>query len=445
MKYIKYVLAAVSAFAVNAYAFHSGGVAECEGCHTMHNSFENRPMEAEGVGRAIGPALGLQQFQAGPYLLKGSDQSSACLNCHNGKDTAPSSYHVSTDSSMLAPGVPPANMTPGGDFGWLKKTYSFIVRGSTVVNEGDRHGHNIIATDYGYEQDAVQTVAPGGLGYPASKLYCSSCHDPHGKYRRDSNNVVSTTGLPIFNSGSYGSSANPIPGVSAVGVYRFLGGIGYQPKSVVGSFAFMNPPPIAVVNSTYNRSEANGQTHVAYGQGMSEWCANCHPAMHMNNYVSGTPKLVHPAGNGAKFTSEIAVNYNSYVTSGIMTNTDPLKAYSSLAPFESGEDYSAINSLKAKAVNTDTVNMSASTNSNVMCLSCHRAHASGFASMTRWFMENEFMTIADANNNAIYDTTNTTRSYGYSEAEQQAAYYGRPASVFGPYARVYCNKCHAKD
>ncbi|MBS1150880.1 MAG: omcS-2, partial [Myxococcaceae bacterium] len=195
-------------------------------------------------------------------------------------------------------------------------------------------------------------MAPGGTGYPANKLACSSCHDPHGKYRRDSTNTVSTTGLPIFNSGSYASSKEPIAGIAAVGVYRLLGGIGYQPKSITGPFAFMNSPPIAVVNSTYNRSEASGQTHVAYGQGMGEWCGNCHGAMHLDTYVSGTPKLVHPAGNGAKLTAVIAANYNSYVSSGIMTNTDPLKAYSSLAPFESGEDYSAIASLKSKAVNT---------------------------------------------------------------------------------------------
>ena len=318
MKLTRLAIAAISAVALNAYAFHSGGVAECEGCHTMHNSFENKPMEAEGVGRSIGPALGLQQFQAGPYLLKGSDQSSACLNCHNAKDTAPSSYHISTDSSMLAPGVPPVEMTPGGDFAWLKKTYDVTIRGTTTPggNAGERHGHNIVAMDYGYEADAVQSVAPGGAGYPANKLACSSCHDPHGKYRRDSTNTISTTGLPIFNSGSYQNSANPIAGVSAVGMYRLLGGVGYQPKSVPGAFAFMNPPPVAVVNSTYNRSEATGQTHVAYGQGMSEWCSNCHGAMHLDTYVSGTPKLVHPAGNGAKLTAAIAANYNAYVQLG---------------------------------------------------------------------------------------------------------------------------------
>jgi hypothetical protein len=207
----------------------------------------------------------------------------------------------------------------------------------------------------------------------------------------------------------------------------------------------VNPSPDAVAPSTYNRSEATGQTHVAYGRGMAEWCANCHGKMLENGYTSGMPGLVHPAGNSAKIPAAIVANYNSYVSSGIMTNTDVTKAYSTLAPFELGTgDYTV---LKPLAVNTDTLDQSMTTNSNVMCLSCHRAHASGFPSMTRYFLENEFMTIADASNAAAYDssTTSGTINYGKNVAEQQAAYYGRPASVFGPYARDYCNKCHAKD
>ena len=83
----------------------------------------------------------------------------------------------------------------------------------------------------------------------------------------------------------------------------------------------------------------------------------------------------------------------------------------------------------------------------MLCLSCHRAHASGFESMTRFYTGNEFMTVSDAAGVALYDssTTNNAINTGYSVAQQQAAYYGRPATVFWPYARDYCNKCHAKD
>lgn len=436
-------VAAAVALAPRAYAFHSGGVAECEGCHTMHNT--------RGSGKAVPLAGGVGN--GAKYLLQGSDQSSTCLNCHNSPDIAASSYHISTDDSMFtmvgsnadAANKAPVEMTPGGDFGWLKVTRSFSVRGAPVTVNGQTRGHNIIASDYGYGPDSDNSsVAPGGT-YPANALACSSCHDPHGKYRRLADGSIVTTGLPTFASGSYNNSPDPIAGVSAAGAYRILGGVGYQPKSLTGNFAFANGNPVAVAPSTYNRAETTGQTHVAYGRGMSEWCANCHTAMLENAYVSGASGHRHPAGSGANLTAAIVSNYNAYVSSGIMTNTDPTKAYSSVVPFELGTaDYTV---LKPLAVNTDTVNMSATTSGNVSCLTCHRAHASAFENGTRFFLENEFMTIADASNVATYDssTTSGTINQGLNVAEQTAGYYGRPATAFGPRARNLCNKCHAKD
>jgi hypothetical protein len=433
------ILAAAAVFSLatagSALAFHSGGVAECEGCHSMHNSFE---------GSAN--VTGMAQYQSGPFLLKANDQSGSCLNCHQANDTAPSGYHISTGGVTPYDSTSPVEMTPGGDFAWLKKTMNITIRGTTAVdgNEGDRHGHNIVAQDFGYAVDKTLTTAPGGT-YPANQLACSSCHDPHGRYRRFADGSQSTTGLPIFGSGSYTSSISPTAGVSAVGVYRILAGVGYQPKSLAGSFAFVNQVPDAVAKSSYNgtssdvKTAANQKDLVAYGQGMSEWCANCHTAMHLDTYTSGTSNLVHPAGNGAKLTASIAGNYNSYVSSGIMTGTGT--NYSALAPFEIGSgDYTVLKAFVAAPT-------AASTSNNVNCLSCHRAHASGFESMARYSLINEFMTVADASNVAIYDTSTTENkvNYGYNATQQQNAYNGRPASVFGPYARNYCNKCHAKD
>src|SRR6266568_1348168 len=365
MKFTRIAIAAVFAFAYgNAYAFHSGGVAECEGCHSMHNSYE-------GAANVTGMA----QYQSGPYLLKAQDQSGACLNCHEPStaDAAPSSYHISTVGVNAYDSTTPVEYTPGGDFAWLKKTMSGHIRATTTIWEGDRHGHNIVAGDFGYAKDGKQITAPGGT-YPAANLACSSCHDPHGKYRRFADGSQATTGLPIFGSGSYATSISPIASVSAVGVYRLLAGVGYQPKSLSGSFAFGQKSPDAVAPSTYNRTENVGQTHVAYGQGMSEWCSNCHGSMLENGYTSGMKGLVHPAGNAAKITAPIIANYNSYVSVGVMT-------------------------------------------------------------------------IADASNLASYDSSTTENKIntGYSVAQQQAAYGNRAATVFGPYARNYCNKCHAKD
>ncbi len=434
-----------------ASAFHSGGVAECEGCHSMHNSLE---------GSAN--VTGMVQFHSGPYLLKAQDQSGACLNCHESADTTPTGYHISTKNITPYDSTAPVEMTPGGDFAWLKKTMTGSVRKTATTWDGDRHGHNINAVDFGYSADKILTTAPGGAvgaSYPAANLACSSCHDPHGTFRRDASGTIGTptngfgtsrVNLPIFNSGSYTTSKAPIAGVSAVGVYRLLAGNGYQPKSLVGSYAFANNPPDAVVNSTYNGVStsttvaANQIDLVAYGRNMSEWCSNCHSAMLENSYTSGMKGLVHPAGNGGKLTAAVAANYGAYISSGIMTGTGA--NYSAIAPFEIGvgDSLPATYTALAAFVATPTA---ASTSNNVNCLSCHRAHATAFESMARYYLGNEFMTVADSSNAAIYDTSTTENKIntGYNTTQQTNAYNGRPATVFGPYARNYCNKCHAKD
>lgn len=421
--------AAVLMSAPAAFAFHSGGVAECEGCHTMHNSLGGAVMNGATA-----------QFTTGPMLLQGATQSSSCLNCHqHAGDTGPSSYHISTAESDMPAGTAPLQMTPGGDFGWLKKTYTWNVRGVNT-SPGERKGLNIVAGDYNYIADATLTTAPGGT-YPANQLHCSSCHDPHGKYRRDASGAITTTGLPIKNSGSYATSADPTTW-GAVGAYRILAGTGYQPKSLSGSFAFTNQVPAAVAPSSYNRTEATTQTRVAYGQGMSEWCANCHTDIHNSSYPTN---LRHPAGDNAKFGATIAGLYNQYKKSGDLTGAQA-SAYLTLAPFEEGStDYTV---LKAHAKNDDTYLTGADATSNVNCLSCHRAHASGFDSMTRFNLAYEFMTIADASGNSVYGTGDPSVSsslQGRTTNEMTAAYYGRTADKFAPYQRVLCNKCHAKD
>jgi hypothetical protein len=447
MKLLRLAVAAVFASAFgSAYAFHSGGVAECEGCHSMHNSFE-------GAANVTGAATGAG---SGPYLLKAQDQSGACLNCHNSADTTATSggtYHISTDGSMLHFGQGtdtttagnyngPAEQTPGGDFAWLKSTRTGSIRKTLTTWEGERQGHNIVAQDFGYVKDSKQTVAPGGT-YPSANLACSSCHDPHGRYRRLSTGAQVMTGLPIFNSGSYTSSKDPIAGVSAVGVYRILGGAGYQPKSLAGSFGFAAAAPDAVAPSTYNNTNATiagSADTVAYGRGMSEWCANCHTNFIQGSYTSGMGGLRHPAGNGAKLKDFVVTAYNGYISSGII-GTPPANGYSALAPFEQGTgDYTVLKGFPAAPT-------AASVSANVACVSCHRAHASGFESMTRFYTGNEFMTVADSGNAGIYDSTTSENKIntGLNQAAQQVAYNGRPAGLFGPYARDYCNKCHAKD
>ncbi len=408
----------------------------------MHNSFEGSALELEGTGGLIGAAIGLQQFQAGPYLLKGSDQSSACLNCHQGDRGAnASSYHVATPDASMPQGTPPNNYTPGGDFGWLKKTWTWVRDDGNPASpsKAERHGHNVIAADYGFAQDSTLAVAPGGdqFHYPSAALHCSSCHDPHGRYRllADDGTFV-TAGKPIYTSSSYGSTATTW---GAVGAYRLLGGVGYRPKSLVGNYAFPFSPPIAVAPRDYNRPETQGtdQVIVAYGRSSAWFCANCHPMM--DEAYKGAMEVHRVDKPLGKDFYKI---YNAYRKSGDMTNTDATRSYLSLVPFQHGDVYS-VAALAALVGKTD----GPVATDRVTCLSCHRAHASGFDNMTRFGLANEFMTVADSNGNPIWPdpAVNPAQAVGRTVAETQAAYYGRPATVFAPYQRALCNKCHGKD
>jgi hypothetical protein len=384
----------------------------------------------------------------GPYLLKANDQSGSCLNCHERVgDIGPTTYHVSTPSIDLQPGIPPKQLTPGGDFGWLKKDYGWMSSptGSIMNSEGDRHGHNIVATNFLYLADKTNTQAPGGLSiYPSSSLACTSCHDPHGRYRRNFDGSITTTGRPIAGSGSFKSSPAPNSTVS-VGAYRMLAGQGYLPKSLGGALAFSYDPPAAVAPDKPNRSEAVTQTRVAYGAGMSEWCMNCHYNMHTPFYP-GAENLLHPIGATAKLgivsksTDSIyskADNYNRYVRTGELTGLVDT-SYLSLVPFEEGtSDYTV---LKSHA-NTDGSWLAGPdrTNAQVMCLTCHRAHASGWDGIMRWNTKTSFI----AYNGAYAPIANPEYAQGRTEAEARQAYYDRPAfPTFALNQDSLCNKCH---
>ena len=125
------------------YAFHEGGVGQCEGCHTMHNSLNGTKMTKVGS---------LTQYSAGPSLLQGADASSVCLNCHQGTGGG---EQISTTGVDTALSVLPNNFDKaGGDFSWIKTT-----TGDNSLNRG----HSIQSESYGYTTpDTVRATAPGG-------------------------------------------------------------------------------------------------------------------------------------------------------------------------------------------------------------------------------------------------------------------------------------------
>jgi hypothetical protein len=420
-----------------AYAFHNGGVAHCNGCHSMHNSAGGAPMTKAG-GVAAGTV-----GTGNAYLLIGATQSDTCLECHASSSATPSSFHVATIPLV----TPLVQLSPGGDFSWLQYP---LAQAASVK---DPRGHNIIAPAYGFnaESTAAGTTAPGGgtTGYDRTKLHCTSCHDPHGKYRiTDPTNAYTqvTSGAPIIRSSSTPTDIAAFVSGNALGTYRLLAGQNYAPVSYP-SVPFANKAPVAVAPNTYNRSEATTDTRVAYGMGMSEWCANCHGAFH--GTASGSPgsELTHPSGAGALLTSAVVNNYNHYVSTGNFTGTSTRVGfpYNSLVPFEEGVQNLTNLSLDAVSTGVGATTTIASTSHNVMCLTCHRAHASGFSHMTRWDITQTFL----VDGTGAYSIPSGS---GYAAADVQKAYYDRApggtiatGALFPPFQRSLCNKCHAQD
>ena len=365
----------INLICVNAVdAFHEGGVGQCGGCHVMHNP--------QGFNNS--------------WLLPGTDASSVCLTCHAGTGSPNSNHIASPDGSA---------MTPGGDFYWLQKNF-FWAEGSSPDRS---HGHNIVAKDYGFTADSVLLKAPGGT-YSSSDLGCTSCHDPHGKVN---------SGLPISASGSYGFT--PVQG-TALGNYRMLGGSAYDGGEHVQGYYFNYNAPIARQNSIIQYGETD-TSHVSYGSGMSEWCANCHEAILFTEHTSINHSFNHPSGYSA-FLGDSVDWYNSYIKTGDFSG-GRTTAYLALVPFERGiADTTLLD--PASTLGPDS-------NSRIICLTCHRAHASAFPHIGRWDFSAEL----------IADSHPAPGDSGVTGSDILYSYYGRDmVTKFGPGQRSLCEKCH---
>jgi len=365
-----------------AASFHKGGAGNCAGCHTMHNS-ENDMTANAGAGAS---------------LLRASDSSSICLNCHAGAGGPNIPSVFSFDGSA---------MTPGGDFYWITKGFTWMDGTSPAA----RHGHNVVASDFNLLADPNRLRAPGG-NYPSDSLSCISCHDPHG----ESEQGTAGSGLPVSGSGSYGEVA---AAGTILGNYRLLGDSNYS----VDGFSFPADAPIARQNKHLPFAESDS-SHVDYGSGMSEWCGNCHAGVLSRNHEVGNGSFEHPAGNQEKLEADIISQYNAYIRTGDLTGV-AATAYLQFVPFERGVNDSQM----LDPTSTQGPDVS----SNVMCLTCHRAHASAFPYAGRW----------DFTANLLVDSHPAVGDAGASATDVLNSYYGRSISFeFGPDQGSFCEKCH---
>jgi hypothetical protein len=299
------------------------------------------------------------------YLLRDANSTDTCTRCHD------TSYGNSWGASAAAPG----SIYGGGQFSLLlSANLNDGHGGSTNPILGEKAGHNVISLLKGTVVDGDNGTSPGGT-YNSNYLHCTSCHNPHGEGGH----------FRLLYGGSYGNS-------NAMGYTYSYGGV---------------PAPEAVGIAIFGPGESN-TNHTAFTSGMSEWCGACHGSFHNAAYPT---TLKHPSGQ-AMGPNPIA-NYGVYNGTGDFTGS-PGTSYLAMVPYED------------PAV-TDTSRTAGPTgNSKVMCLSCHRAHASSGPYSGRWDFN---ITI-------------------WEEEGVESGAYAIPnpyAATVGGDQRSLCNKCHAKD
>jgi len=222
-----------------------------------------------------------------------------------------------------------------------------------------------VAAGFQYASDPTLAGAPGG-SYPARELSCTSCHDPHGRYRRFADGSIGNEGLPILSSGSYDNSLSPTMGAAVVSTV-LLGGKGTQPLPRSIYHLPMTLPPLSPRGIT-----------TGGGNGDTGWrtAAACRNGAQIVTHRSSGGR----GGENPSFGEKRAVvgcgscQLQRYVASGNMAGNRGT-AYTSLVPFEwdgglqPAEENGGIPGQATAGPDMDA---------NVMCLSCHRAHASGW-------------------------------------------------------------------
>ena len=279
-------------------AFHDGGVADCQGCHIIH----------DGTVLPAGPG-------ADGSLLIAESPSDVCLTCHAEGPGA---------VLGLDPLLPPPERGAGNFVFLWEDNINDAAAGVANPIPGDAAGHSIVAPGRGLAADGRNPTAPGGV-FPSDRLGCTSCHDPHG-------------------------NAN----------FRMLYGAGPVQAGLV---TFIRPAPTARgIDLAAAESNAN---HTAYQSGMSDWCGNCHGRYHDG---AGTG-FEHPSGES--LGTGISNRYNRYDGDDDPTGGTWATAYLAAVPFEDA------------GAATDS-SAGSSTASRVICLTCHRAHASSAPHAGRW-------------------------------------------------------------
>ncbi|HEW81559.1 MAG TPA: hypothetical protein ENH18_04225 [Nitrospirae bacterium] len=317
----------------------------CSTCHTMHNSQNGDAVDSGGP------------FS---YLLKGygSSGGTSCWGCHTDSSSA-----VNVDATIGAPLIEHAGTAAdlaGGNFGYITGTIA-VTSPSTTSNVG----HNV--TDTGVTDSSFTTNYPPGDEYSQTfnntEFTCAGVNGCHGD-RAATDEYTAVKGAHHFvddmlkfggiNEATQAQTTGT-NGTKVGSSYRFLKGVkGGEDADWEGAGL------TAIKHNEYKgaTSPVAGLVDTPGGNTISGLCNECHGNFHGLSAIGGSilsPFTRHPADIVLPTTGDYA-GYTSYNTQVPIARTTIPTA--------------------ASASNV--------TNATIMCLSCHRAHASAYPDMLRW-------------------------------------------------------------
>ncbi|GAB4486862.1 MAG: cytochrome c [Thermodesulfovibrionales bacterium] len=343
---------------VSAEAWVTG---QCATCHTMHSSQNGtitgvRGGFAPSVGQGFNACLECHSERRG-YLLKLD-----CIGCHAENVTGASNISSITGAPQV--------VHNGSDLAAGNFRYAVDLGGDEYNRGHTVHGFQ---TSIGLYSDFYFLLQPPpgyDAGYDPSvfkfdpsyapladpNIFCAGANGCHGNRDiRESGGSLQGAHHADDRALKFGTINEGAQGATVGTSYRFLLGVhgGEDPdwESTVNPGKHNEYKGVAFANRAAPRNWANIVT-------ISDFCAECHGAFHASAGVgTGTsPWLRHPTDHIIPNSGEYAAYTNWNVNVPVARQNIPNAASNVVAP---GSDV-------------------------VMCISCHRAHASPYPDALRW-------------------------------------------------------------
>lgn len=336
----------------------------CSDCHTMHFSQNGSSMRL-GNGQFI-------EHGEGECADCHSDTRAVllrldCLGCHASNPSGGSNI-INSNWPQIAHNA--ATDLAGGNYRYVfaDDTYGHNVHGfGSAIPDDNWLGNDPPGYDTNYDPSTSGGYDPG---QDAGQIMCAGQNGCHGN-RDTSVPYLAMRGTHHANDSmlKFGTIAEAQQGSTSGTSYRFLynihGGEDSDWQATVSATDHNE-----YKGQTYaSRPLAGGQTWGATLQTLSQFCAECHGYFHASDEINnqapptGSPWKRHPTDVSLPASGE----YSAYT------------AYSTEAPV-------ARTTIPTNP--SGTVTPAGSTDDIVMCLSCHKAHASEYGDILRWDYSN---------------------------------------------------------